>query len=199
MGGDSFSSEDGRVKEIEQREDDGDMHKQYSMDMVVPDSTADRSQDIGLQKFMGVNEEKGDFSFVGLETGDVERVSDTRDEGFGVNEGERFSVSPAVVGDRLDMGCMRREVLRVLEVLSEVPSWSSDETVAVMNRVDDDIQIGLDIAKLERQPGNVTTSEQVVEGTGTDGVLSRRALDSQLIPLNGKMRKKEVVVACNPG
>ncbi|KAK8564511.1 hypothetical protein V6N12_036634 [Hibiscus sabdariffa] len=147
MGGDSFSSKDGSVKVFEQREDGGDMHKQYSMDMVVSDSTADQSQDTGLQKFMGVDEDKGDFRFIGLEINDVEGVSDTRDDGFGVDEGE--------------------------EVSSEVSSWSSDETVAILNLVDNDIQMGLNITELKRQPSNVTTSEHVVEGTEMDGVLSR--------------------------
>ncbi|KAK8675908.1 hypothetical protein V6N13_033967 [Hibiscus sabdariffa] len=70
--GDSFSSKDDSVKEFEQRENNGDMHKQYSMYTVMLDSTADRSQDIGLQKFMGVD---------GVE-GDVDGVSDTRDVGW---------------------------------------------------------------------------------------------------------------------
>ncbi|KAK9025060.1 hypothetical protein V6N11_064959 [Hibiscus sabdariffa] len=99
------------------------MHKQYSMDTVVLDSTADRSQDTGLQKFMGVD---------GVE-GDVDGVSYTRDAGFEMNEGESFPVSPVVVGNCLDTSCMRHEDLWVLEVSSEMPSWSSDETVSIVN------------------------------------------------------------------
>ncbi|KAK9001093.1 hypothetical protein V6N11_082885 [Hibiscus sabdariffa] len=77
------------------------MHKQYSMDTMVPDSTTNCSQDTRLQKFIGVDGVKDD----------VDGVSDTRDAKFGD--------------------------LRVLEVLSEVPSCSSDETVAIMNWVDE--------------------------------------------------------------
>ncbi|KAK8483223.1 hypothetical protein V6N11_070960 [Hibiscus sabdariffa] len=93
------------------------------------------------------------------------------------------------MGDRLDLGCMRHEDLRVLEVPSEVPSWLSIETMAIVNRVDYDILMGLDIVKLERQPTNVTTSEQFAERNETNGVLSHMASDAQLVPLDGKLRK----------
>ncbi|KAK8675907.1 hypothetical protein V6N13_033966 [Hibiscus sabdariffa] len=64
---------------------------------------------------------------------------------------------------------MRHEDLRVLEVLSKVPSWPSDETVSIVNRVDAGIQMCLDIVELEIQSSNVTTSKQVYEETRTDG------------------------------
>ncbi|KAK8613278.1 hypothetical protein V6N13_101045 [Hibiscus sabdariffa] len=53
--------------------------------------------------------------------------------------------------------------------------------------------MGLDIGELERQAGNITTSGQGVEGTRTNGVLSLRASDAQLIPLNRKLRKFRIV------
>ncbi|KAK9004850.1 hypothetical protein V6N11_042303 [Hibiscus sabdariffa] len=89
-----------------------------------------------------------------------------------------------------------RENRHILAASAEVPTWSWDETVAIVDRVEDGINMGMNIEEMEQNPS--MDIEQVERHVCSDrhvhNALLNRASDSEVIEYNGTLRKVHV---CN--
>ncbi|KAK8706279.1 hypothetical protein V6N13_049851 [Hibiscus sabdariffa] len=84
-----------------------------------------------------------------------------------------------------------RENRHILAASAEVPTWSWDETVAIVDRVEDGINMGMNIEEMEQNPS--MDIEQVERHVCSDrhvhNALLNRASDSEVIEYNGTLRK----------